>query len=93
MPVWILWTVFGAVLAVMMALDLGVFHRKAHEVSVKEALGWTAAWVAVGLLFCGFVWLQYDHAKAAEYLACYLTETIAEGEAAQEEAFDMLMKF
>ena len=74
MESWILWTVFGVVLAVMMALDLGVFHRRAHEVSVREALLWTAVWVVLGLSFCGFMYLQYDHRKAAEYLACYLTE-------------------
>ncbi|MFN0006838.1 MAG: TerC family protein [Planctomycetota bacterium] len=70
----ILWTVFGIVVAVMMALDLGVFHRKAHEVSVKEALTWTAVWVALGLGFGVFLLLQRDRATAAEYFACYLTE-------------------
>ena len=74
MESWILWTVFGAVVTVMMALDLGVFHRKAHEVSVKEALVWTAIWVTLGLAFGAFLYLHYDHPKAAEYLACYLTE-------------------
>lgn len=70
----ILWTVFGVVVAVVMALDLGVFHRKAHEVSVREALAWTAVWVALGLGFGVFVLLERDRAKAAEYFACYLTE-------------------
>lgn len=70
----ILWTVFGVVVAVMMALDLGVFHRKAHEVSVKEALIWTAVWVALGLGFGVFLLLERDRATAAEYFACYLTE-------------------
>jgi len=74
MPSWVIWAVFGAVLAIMMALDLGVFHRKAHDVSVREALAWTAAWVAIGFAFGLFVYLEYDHGKAAEYLACYLTE-------------------
>ena len=70
----ILWTVFGLVVAVVMALDLGVFHRKAHEVSVREALAWTAVWVALGLGFGVFVLFERDRATAAEYFACYLTE-------------------
>jgi tellurite resistance protein TerC len=70
----ILWTVFGAVVLVMMALDLGVFHRKAHVVSVREALIWTAMWITLGLGFGAFVALERDRATAAEYLACYLTE-------------------
>jgi len=70
----ILWTVFGVIVAVMMALDLGVFHRKAHEVSVREALIWTAVWVALGLGFGVFLLFERDSATAAEYFACYLTE-------------------
>jgi len=70
----ILWTVFGLVVAAVMALDLGVFHRKAHEVSVREALIWTAVWVALGFAFGVFVLFERDRATAAEYFACYLTE-------------------
>jgi tellurite resistance protein TerC len=70
----ILWTVFGVVVAVMMALDLGVFHRKAHVVSVREALTWTAVWVALGLGFGVFLFFERGGGTAAEYFACYLTE-------------------
>jgi tellurite resistance protein TerC len=45
---WIGFTVF--VLA-MLALDLGVFHRKAQVVTIKESLAWTAVWVTLALLF------------------------------------------
>jgi hypothetical protein len=44
----------------MLALDLGVFHRKAHVVSVKEALAWSAVWLAMGLSFAVFVYFAYD---------------------------------
>jgi tellurite resistance protein TerC len=44
-----------------LALDLGVFHRKAHEVSFKEALGWSVVWVACGLGFSAFVYFAYQH--------------------------------
>jgi tellurite resistance protein TerC len=43
----------------MLALDLGVFHRHSHEVKFKEALGWSAAWIALALCFCGLIFLQW----------------------------------
>ena len=46
--IWI-WIGFIAFVLLMLALDLGVFHRKAHVVTVKEALGWSAVWIALGL--------------------------------------------
>ena len=45
------WAVFGVVILVMLALDLGVFHRREHEVKIKEALIWSGIWIAVALLF------------------------------------------
>ena len=44
----------------MLALDLGVFHRKAHVVSVKEALAWSAVWIAISLAFAAFVCFAYE---------------------------------
>jgi tellurite resistance protein TerC len=44
----------------MLALDLGVFHRKAHVVSIKEALTWSAVWLALGLAFSVFVYFAYN---------------------------------
>jgi tellurite resistance protein TerC len=41
----------------MLALDLGVFHRQSHAVSVKEAMTWTAVWTGLALLFCGGLYL------------------------------------
>jgi tellurite resistance protein TerC len=57
---WI-WTGFILFILLMLALDLGVFHRKAHVVKLKEALGWSAVWVAVGLAFSTFVYYGYEH--------------------------------
>ena len=54
------WIAFIAFVLLMLALDLGVFHRKAHVVSVKEALAWSAMWVALGVAFSGFVYLAYE---------------------------------
>ena len=47
----ILWIVFGILVPVVLALDLGVFQRKAHNVKVKEALLWSAVWISLALLF------------------------------------------
>ena len=78
---WVLWTIFGVVVAVMMALDLGVFHRKAHGVSVKEALTWTVVWVALALAFNFLIYVYFDprhpegdEKPSVEFLTCYLTE-------------------
>jgi tellurite resistance protein TerC len=70
----ILWIVFGVVVLATMTIDLGLLHRTAREVSTKEALAWTAVWVGLGLAFCGVLARFDDPGRAAEYLACYVTE-------------------
>jgi tellurite resistance protein TerC len=55
-----IWIAFIAFVLLMLALDLGVFHRKAHVVSVTEALAWSAVWIAMGLAFAVFVYFAYD---------------------------------
>jgi tellurite resistance protein TerC len=57
---WI-WAAFLAFILLLLALDLGVFHRKAHVVGVREALGWTAVWMGLGLSFAAFVYFGYEH--------------------------------
>jgi tellurite resistance protein TerC len=52
---------FVGVVLVLLALDLGVFHRKAHAVSMREALGWTSVWVGLAFLFSGVVYALYEH--------------------------------
>jgi tellurite resistance protein TerC len=52
---------FVALVLALLALDLGVFHRKAHVISVKEALGWSAFWIALGLAFSGFIYAGYEN--------------------------------
>ncbi len=51
---------FIAFVLLMLVLDLGVFHRKAHVVSVKEALAWSAMWITLGLSFSLFVYFGYE---------------------------------
>ncbi len=46
-----LWIGFNLFVLAMLAIDLGVFHRKSHTVGFKEALGWTAVWFTLAMLF------------------------------------------
>ncbi|MBI2896597.1 MAG: TerC family protein [Deltaproteobacteria bacterium] len=68
---WIGFTIF--VLA-MLALDLGVFHRKAHVVRVRESLAWTLVWILLSLLFGAFVFVRFGEDRALEFLTGYLIE-------------------
>ncbi len=70
----LLWTVFGVLVAGMLVLDLGVFHRKAHAVNVKEALGWSAVWITLALLYNLGVYFWLGPAKALEFLTGYVIE-------------------
>jgi tellurite resistance protein TerC len=70
----ILWIVFGILIPVMLALDLGVFHRKAHAVKIREALMWSAMWISLALLFNLGVYLLVGHEKALNFLTSYLVE-------------------
>jgi tellurite resistance protein TerC len=58
----------------MLALDLGVFHRRSHTVSAREALGWTSAWATLALLFGAGLWRLAGPDKAVEFLTGYLIE-------------------
>ena len=68
------WIGFLAFVFAMLAIDLGVFHRKSHEVGVKEALIWTGVWIALALLFNYGIYLYMGKEKALEFLAGYLIE-------------------
>ena len=70
---WI-WIGFNVFVLAMLALDLGVFHRKAHVVSIKESMIWTAVWVALALVFNLGVWHFYGSDKALEFFTGYVIE-------------------
>ncbi|HET6326631.1 MAG TPA: TerC family protein [Planctomycetaceae bacterium] len=55
-----LWVGFIGLIGALLALDLGVFHRKAHVIPVREALLWSAAWVGLALGFSAFVYFCYE---------------------------------
>src|SRR5512139_1396881 len=71
--VW-LWVGFNVFVLAMLALDLGVFHRKAHVVTFRESIAWTVVWVALALVFNGWVWHQYGSPKALQFFTGYLIE-------------------
>lgn len=68
------WVGFGVFVLAMLALDLGVFHRKSHEVSVREALFWTGLWVTLALLFAAGVWRWRGAEPGLEFLTGYVVE-------------------
>jgi len=69
-----LWIGFSILVLVMLALDLGFFHRKAHVVEVREALVWTFVWISSALFFNLGVFYWFGSEKALEFLTGYLIE-------------------
>ena len=69
-----LWAGFILFVLAMLALDLGVFNRKAHVVKFKEALGWSAVWVSLALLFNAGIWWKFGSEPAVQFLTGYLIE-------------------
>jgi tellurite resistance protein TerC len=69
-----LWGGFIAFVIAMLALDLGVFHRKAHVVKFKEALGWSVVWISMALLFNVGVWWKFGTEPGVQFLTGYLIE-------------------
>lgn len=69
-----LWIGFTIFVLAMLALDLGVFHRKAHAISMREALAWSIVWVALALLFNAGVYYWFGSERALEFLTGYLIE-------------------
>ncbi len=70
----IFWVLFNAFVLLMLALDLGVFNRKAHEISVKEALTWTFVWVFLALIFNTIIFYWKGRQQALEFFTGYLVE-------------------
>lgn len=70
----VLWIGFNVFVLGMLALDLGVFHRKSHTVTVREALIWTAVWVTLALFFNLFIYYYFGEELAVEFFTGYLIE-------------------
>ncbi len=70
----VLWTSFNVFVLAMLALDLGVFHRKSHTVELKEALIWTSVWITLAMIFNLFVYFYFDKDTAIEFFTGYVIE-------------------
>lgn len=68
------WIGFHVFIIIMLALDLGVFNKKDHEISIKEALGFSAMWIALALLFNLGVYHFMGHEQAMAFLTGYVIE-------------------
>ncbi len=68
------WIGFGLLIVILLAMDIMVFNRKAHEIKLKEALWWSAFWISIGLLFNIVVYYFRDHESALQYFTAYIVE-------------------
>ncbi|HEX2873098.1 MAG TPA: TerC/Alx family metal homeostasis membrane protein, partial [Polyangiaceae bacterium] len=69
-----LWIGFIVFVIAMLAVDLGIFHRKSHVVSTREALIWSSVWIGFALLFNLGVWKWFGAQRGLEFLTGYLIE-------------------
>jgi tellurite resistance protein TerC len=98
------WTGFIALVISLLALDLGVLNRKVHQPSLREALGWTAGYVTLGVLFSGVVYYLYDRGlttggtgslpySGTEAMLTYLTGFVLEESLSIDNLFVMVLIF
>jgi tellurite resistance protein TerC len=72
-PSWF-WFAFCAGTAVLLVLDMFVFHRKAHEPTLRESAWWTVFWCTLALVFNAWVWWEFGHVHAVNFFTGYLVE-------------------
>lgn len=70
----LLWIVFNVFVLAMLALDQIVFHRRVHEIKLKEAIGWSIFWIALAFLFNAWIYFFKGQKAAFEFFAGYLIE-------------------
>jgi tellurite resistance protein TerC len=68
------WVGFNLFVLTMLAIDLGVFNRKEHDISLREAATWTSVWVTLAFIFNVFLFFQIGKARALEFTTGYLIE-------------------
>ena len=69
-----LWIGFNVFVLALLAVDLGVFHRKAHSVSIKEATAWSIVWVSLAMIFNLGIYFAWGEEKALEFFTGYVIE-------------------
>src|SRR5687768_9405077 len=70
----IYWIIFFTIIFVMLGIDLLVFNKKAHEVTMKEAAAWSIVWVTLSLSFGAFVWWRFGADRGLEFITGWLIE-------------------
>jgi tellurite resistance protein TerC len=70
----LLWVGFNLFVLIAFALDLGVFHRKAHKIKIREAAFWSTLWIALAVAFGYFIWHWYGAQRGLEYFTGYVIE-------------------
>ncbi|MGB2634201.1 MAG: TerC family protein [Candidatus Acidiferrum sp.] len=70
----LLWVGFNLFVVIALALDLGVFHRKAHKIKIREAAFWSAVWIGLAMAFGYFVWHWHGSQRGLEYFTGYVIE-------------------
>lgn len=95
----LMWILFNVFVLAMLALDLGVFHKKAHEVKMKEALTWSAVWISLAMVFNVLIYYFWDWmAPGSEYSnkdasLAFLTGYVIEKSLSVDNVFVFLMVF
>src|SRR5579863_1474215 len=74
MGTWTLWAAFNAGVALLLLLDLGLFHRRAHTISIREAAVESAVWVALSVGFGFWIFLSHGRGPGLEFFAGYVIE-------------------
>lgn len=95
------WIGFFILIFIFLALDLGVFNRRAHAITAREALGWTGIWIAVSLLFSIFIYFSYEEGwvynesglSGGAAVIKYLTGYLVEKALSMDNIFVMVMIF
>jgi tellurite resistance protein TerC len=70
----LLWVGFNLFVLIALVLDLGVFHRKAHKLTIREAAFWSVVWIGLAMAFGYFVWHWHGAQRGMEYLTGYVIE-------------------
>ncbi len=74
MGTWPLWIAFNAGVAIFLLLDLGLFHRRAHVIALREAAIESAAWVTLSICFGAWIFVSHGHGPGLEFFTGYVIE-------------------
>src|SRR5690606_17129266 len=70
----LVWSIFVIFILLVLALDLGVFHKKSHTVGFKESIIWSVVWIALAMCFAGILYYWRGHEDTMLFLTGYVIE-------------------